>query len=183
MDGQPQAQFVRVDFVMATSDAERIGINSAAEVTTGAVGENAALARHYTGIHGALKMLADRLGLLLMHLEQMQKGAIPMNHQVCGTRCSSVCCTCACCTQPLQLLPLECGGCSLHLQGPSCMASISKCSRSVPLHKRWSCGVVGYKFALDRCWQVVLGPMSPSRSMSARVQPPSSCHCCYSPSC
>lgn len=80
--GEPETQFVKVEYSMATSDAERIGVNSAAEVTTGAVGENSALARHYTSMHGALKMLAERIGLLLSLLEQMQAGTIPINHQV-----------------------------------------------------------------------------------------------------
>jgi hypothetical protein len=80
--GKPETQFVKVECSMTTSDAERIGVNSAAEVTIGAVGENSALARHYTGMHGALKMLAERIVLLLSQLEQMQAGTTSINHQV-----------------------------------------------------------------------------------------------------
>ena len=67
---------------MASSDAERIGVNSAAEVTSGAVGENSALARHYSGLHGSLVMLAERVEALHGLLEQMQSGTTPVNHQV-----------------------------------------------------------------------------------------------------
>lgn len=81
--GVPQTQFARVEYTIATSDAERIGLNTAAEVTSGAVGDNAALAQHYKGVHGGLSMLADRIKLLLTYLDEMRVGTVPVNHQVC----------------------------------------------------------------------------------------------------
>lgn len=82
MDDKPEMRFVRVAYKMSSSDAERIGVNSAAEVTTGAVGANSALARHYTGLRGSLAMLTERLQHLIPLLQKMEAGEVPMNHQV-----------------------------------------------------------------------------------------------------
>ena len=83
VDNKPELRFVRVAYNISSSDAERIGVNSAAEVTTGAVGANSALARHYSGLRGSLAMLTERLEHLIPVLEKMQKSEIPINHQVC----------------------------------------------------------------------------------------------------
>ena len=87
IDGRPDTRFVKVDFSIASSDAERIGVNSAAEVASGQAGENSALARHYAGLHGSLAMLKERLELLVQALQRMQDGAAPVNHQVCFNAC------------------------------------------------------------------------------------------------
>ena len=87
IDGRPETRFVKVEFSIASSDAERIGVNSAAEVASGQAGENSALARHYAGLHGSLAMLKERLELLVQALQRMQDGAAPVNHQVCFNAC------------------------------------------------------------------------------------------------
>lgn len=84
VDGRPETLFVKASHVMAASEAERIGVNAAAEVVAGAaVGENSALSQHYAGLHSALKMLEERLEVLRAYVARVQAGEAPKNHQVC----------------------------------------------------------------------------------------------------
>ena len=83
VEGRPETLFVRAAHVMAASEAERIGVNAAAEVVVGAaLGGNSALAQHYTGLHSALKMLEERLEVLRAYVVRVQAGEAPKNHQV-----------------------------------------------------------------------------------------------------
>ena len=83
----PRRALSRLNSALPAADAERIGVNSAAEVASGQAGENSALARHYAGLHGSLAMLKERLELLVQALQRMQDGAAPVNHQVCFNAC------------------------------------------------------------------------------------------------
>lgn len=83
VDGSPELLFVRASFVVDTTAAERIGVNTAASILpSGGGGENSALAQHYTGLQSALHMLAERVEHIVDYLRRMQAGEVPYNHKV-----------------------------------------------------------------------------------------------------
>lgn len=87
MDGVPQTLFAKVAFAMATSDAERIAVNAAASSVPSGGGNDSALTQHYTSLHSALAMLAERTQIILEYCRDMEAGNVPVNHEVCADHC------------------------------------------------------------------------------------------------
>ena len=82
MDGVPQTVFAKAAYSMATSDAERIGVNAAANITPSGAATESALSQHCSSLHSALQMLSERVQIIHAFCLQMQNGQVPVDHQV-----------------------------------------------------------------------------------------------------
>lgn len=81
VDGSPTTIFVAADYVIQTSEAERIGVNQVARVLpSGNDSGSEQLIAHYSSLHAAIKMLSGRIASLHTTLTQMVEGQIPMDH-------------------------------------------------------------------------------------------------------
>jgi hypothetical protein len=83
VENQVQTVFARAVYTMATSDAERIGVNAAANVTPSGGASESALAQHCSSLHSALQMLSERVQIIHAFCKEMQDGNAPIDHQVC----------------------------------------------------------------------------------------------------
>ena len=82
MDGVPQTVFAKAAYTMATSDAERIGVNAAANVTPSGGASESALSQHCSSLRSALQMLSERVQILHAFCLEIQEGKTPVDHQV-----------------------------------------------------------------------------------------------------
>lgn len=75
--------WVKAEHSIATADAERIAVQTVAQLLpSGAGGADSALAQHYASLISAMKMLQDRVALLLHYCGQMQAGSVPHDDKV-----------------------------------------------------------------------------------------------------
>ena len=82
VDGVPQTVFAKAAYTMATSDAERIGVNAAANVTPSGGASESALSQHCSSLRSALQMLSERVQIIHAFCLEMQQGKTPVDHQV-----------------------------------------------------------------------------------------------------
>jgi Maintenance of mitochondrial structure and function len=82
VEGVPQTVFAKAAYNMATSDAERIGVNAAANVIPSGAATESALSQHCSSLHSALQMLSERVQIIHAFCLEMQEGKVPVDHQV-----------------------------------------------------------------------------------------------------
>jgi len=81
VDGSATHQFVAAEYVIQTSEAERIGVNQVARVLpSGNDSGSEQLIAHYSSLHAAIKMLSGRIASLHTTLRQMVQGEVTMDH-------------------------------------------------------------------------------------------------------
>eukprot|EP00879_Flechtneria_rotunda_P001616 GHRR01001776.1.p1 GENE.GHRR01001776.1~~GHRR01001776.1.p1 ORF type:complete len:320 (+),score=108.09 GHRR01001776.1:194-1153(+) len=81
VDGVPQTVFVKANYSMETSDAERIGVDQVAKILpSGKASGSEQLNAHLAGLHSAIKMLSGKLGAIQQHLELVAQGKAPFHH-------------------------------------------------------------------------------------------------------
>lgn len=92
VDGVPQTIFVKANYSMETSDAERIGVDQVAKILpSGRASGSEQLIAHLTGLHSAIKMLVAKLGIIQQQVEQVAEGAVPFPHAMMRQVNSLVC--------------------------------------------------------------------------------------------
>lgn len=74
--------FVQLDYTLATEEAERIGVDHVARMSSGDTGDNSAVAEHLQAQHSAIKMLHNRIALILQYIQAVEKGEVPKDHDV-----------------------------------------------------------------------------------------------------
>ncbi|KAK7489284.1 hypothetical protein BaRGS_00019392 [Batillaria attramentaria] len=82
VNGEATVLFVQLDYTLATEEAERIGVDHVARVTTGDATDSSTVAEHLQAQHSAIKMLHSRIQLILKYITAVEKGEIPKNHDV-----------------------------------------------------------------------------------------------------
>jgi COP9 signalosome complex subunit 6 len=83
-DGTPVFHFVLSDFTIATSEAERIGVDQVARIvpSTGSFAGSTQLTSQLNSMHSAVTMLVDRVAALHALLIKMQSGEVPFDHEI-----------------------------------------------------------------------------------------------------
>lgn len=83
-DGTSVFQFVSSDFTIATSEAERIGVDQVARIapSTGSFAGSTQLISQLNSMHSAVTMLVDRVAALHALLIKMQSGEVPFDHEI-----------------------------------------------------------------------------------------------------
>lgn len=82
INGQSTVLFVPLEYTLATEEAERIGVDHVARVSTSDSGESSSVAEHLIAQHSSIKMLDSRVKLLLQYIKAVQAGDLKMNHDI-----------------------------------------------------------------------------------------------------
>lgn len=82
VDGEATMLFVNLTYTLATEEAERIGVDHVARMSSNEAGESSLVAEHLTAQHSAIKMLHSRVRLILEYMKAVQAGLLPLNHEI-----------------------------------------------------------------------------------------------------
>ncbi|XP_044267049.1 COP9 signalosome complex subunit 6 [Tribolium madens] len=80
--GEATMLFVNLSYTLATEEAERIGVDHVARMSSTDSGESSLVAEHLTAQHSAIKMLHSRVRLVLEYMKAVQSGQLPTNHEI-----------------------------------------------------------------------------------------------------
>ncbi|XP_046344975.1 COP9 signalosome complex subunit 6-like [Haliotis cracherodii] len=72
--------FVELSYTLATEEAERIGVDHVARMSSSDTGESST--EHLIAQHSSIKMLHSRVKLILEYVKAVQAGEVPKNHDV-----------------------------------------------------------------------------------------------------
>ncbi|XP_013393595.1 COP9 signalosome complex subunit 6 isoform X1 [Lingula anatina] len=82
VNGVATMLFVELQYTLATEEAERIGVDHVARVSSSESAENSLVSEHLTAQHNAIKMLHGRVKVILDYLKAVQAGEVPKNHEI-----------------------------------------------------------------------------------------------------
>ncbi|KAF5269266.1 hypothetical protein FQR65_LT02567 [Abscondita terminalis] len=82
VDGEATMLFVPLTYTLATEEAERIGVDHVARMSSTDAGESSLVAEHLTAQHSAIKMLHSRVRLVLEYMKAVQAGTLPTNLEI-----------------------------------------------------------------------------------------------------
>lgn len=82
VNGEATMLFVELSYTLATEEAERIGVDHVARMASGESSENSQVAEQLQAQHNAVKMLANRVRLILEYIRAMERGEVPKSHDV-----------------------------------------------------------------------------------------------------
>ncbi|XP_055699111.1 COP9 signalosome complex subunit 6 [Phlebotomus papatasi] len=82
VQGEATMLFVPLKYTLATEEAERIGVDHVARMSTNDGGENSVVAEHLMAQYGAIKMLHSRVKLVLAYIKEVESGKIKPNHEI-----------------------------------------------------------------------------------------------------
>ncbi|KAF4518399.1 hypothetical protein B566_EDAN010492 [Ephemera danica] len=80
--GEATMLFVELPYTLATEEAERIGVDHVARMSSSDTGESSLVAEHLTAQHSAIKMLHSRVRLLLQYARAVQAGDLPPRQDI-----------------------------------------------------------------------------------------------------
>jgi len=82
INGEATMLFVELSYTLATEEAERIGLDHVARMTSNETGDSSLVAEHLQAQHSAIKMLHSRVKLILEYIKASQAGTLPKNHDI-----------------------------------------------------------------------------------------------------
>nr|CAG4644915.1 EOG090X08T4 [Leptodora kindtii] len=83
VNGEATMLFVELSYTLATEEAERIGVDHVARMATaGDASESSQVAEQLQAQHNAVKMLSNRVRLILEFIRAMECGEVPKSHEV-----------------------------------------------------------------------------------------------------
>lgn len=82
MNGVPKMLFVELTYTLSTEDAERIGVDHVARMSSNDAQENSLVAETLTVQFNAIKMLHSRVKMLLEHLKETKKSKKLVNNEI-----------------------------------------------------------------------------------------------------
>ncbi|XP_066262063.1 COP9 signalosome complex subunit 6 isoform X1 [Euwallacea similis] len=82
VSGEATMLFVPLTYTLAAEEAERIGVDHVARMSSTDSGESSLVAEHLTAQHSAIKMLHSRVRLVLEYMKAIQSGQLPRNHEI-----------------------------------------------------------------------------------------------------
>lgn len=82
VQGAATMLFVPLTYTLATEEAERIGVDHVARMSTNEAGENSVVAENLVAQHSAIKMLHYRVKLVLAYVKAVENGTLPPNHEI-----------------------------------------------------------------------------------------------------
>eukprot|EP00882_Tetradesmus_deserticola_P007977 GHRQ01008401.1.p1 GENE.GHRQ01008401.1~~GHRQ01008401.1.p1 ORF type:complete len:320 (+),score=177.84 GHRQ01008401.1:360-1319(+) len=90
--GAPQTIFVKANYSMETSDAERIGVDQVAKILpSGKASGSEQLTAHLAALHSAIQMLVAKLGVIQQQVQAVADGQLPFPHAMMRQVNSLVC--------------------------------------------------------------------------------------------
>ncbi|XP_074657481.1 COP9 signalosome complex subunit 6-like [Tubulanus polymorphus] len=82
VNGEATMLFVELTYTLATEEAERIGVDHVARVSNTDSVECSSVVDHLTAQHNAIKMLHNRVKLILEYIKAAQAGQVAKNHEI-----------------------------------------------------------------------------------------------------
>ncbi|ELT89268.1 hypothetical protein CAPTEDRAFT_163068 [Capitella teleta] len=82
INGVATMLFVELTYTLATEEAERIGVDHVARVSTADTSESSTVAEHLVAQHNAIKMLHRRVLLVLRYIQAVEAGTLPRDHEI-----------------------------------------------------------------------------------------------------
>jgi COP9 signalosome complex subunit 6 len=82
VEKEAKMRFVELVYVLATEEAERIGVDHVARVSGGDLRESSMVAEHLLAQHNAVKMLHGRIHIILEYIKAVEQGKLPKNHEI-----------------------------------------------------------------------------------------------------
>jgi len=81
MNGVPKMLFVELTYTLSTEDAERIGVDHVARMSSNDAQENSLVAETLTVQFNAIKMLHSRVKMLLQYLKEVKNSDQEVNNE------------------------------------------------------------------------------------------------------
>jgi len=81
VNGEATVLFVDIPYTLATEEAERIGVDHVARMSTAETGDSST-AEHLVAQHSSIKMLHNRVKVILAYIDAAQKGEVAKNHDI-----------------------------------------------------------------------------------------------------
>ncbi|KAL5004818.1 hypothetical protein ScPMuIL_018274 [Solemya velum] len=82
VNGEATMLFVELPYTLATEEAERIGVDHVARMSTADIEESSSVAEQLIAQHSSIKMLHSRVRLILEYVKAAQAGDVPKNHDI-----------------------------------------------------------------------------------------------------
>lgn len=82
VSGEATMLFVELSYTLATEEAERIGLDHMARMSTNESGESSLVAEQLQAQHSAIKMLHSRVHLILDYVRAVKEGKVAANHEI-----------------------------------------------------------------------------------------------------
>ncbi|XP_055594080.1 COP9 signalosome complex subunit 6 [Uranotaenia lowii] len=82
VQGDTVMLFVPLSYTLATEEAERIGVDHVARMTTNDSDENSVVAEHLMAQHNAIKMLHSRVKIVLAYIRAVESGQLETNQEI-----------------------------------------------------------------------------------------------------
>eukprot|EP01087_Luapelamoeba_hula_P003084 TRINITY_DN12905_c0_g1_i1.p1 TRINITY_DN12905_c0_g1~~TRINITY_DN12905_c0_g1_i1.p1 ORF type:complete len:323 (-),score=60.05 TRINITY_DN12905_c0_g1_i1:143-1111(-) len=80
INDEPTMLFSKVNYKIETGEAERIAVDHVAHVTASGAEPGSQMTAHLNGVHNAIKMLHNKIRVLLMFLEATRSGQMKLDH-------------------------------------------------------------------------------------------------------
>lgn len=80
--GEATMLFVPLTYTLATEEAERIGIDHVARMSTNETGEKSVVAEHLVAQDSAIKMLNKRIQIVLKYIKDVENGKVAANQEI-----------------------------------------------------------------------------------------------------
>ncbi|EDW38923.1 GL13811 [Drosophila persimilis] len=82
VDGEATMLFVPLTYTLATEEAERIGVDHVARMTSNESGEKSVVAEHLVAQDSAIKMLNTRIKIVLQYIKDVEAGKLKANQEI-----------------------------------------------------------------------------------------------------
>ncbi|XP_058825519.1 COP9 signalosome complex subunit 6 [Topomyia yanbarensis] len=82
VQGDAVMLFVPLTYTLATEEAERIGVDHVARMSTNDSDENSTVAEHLLAQHNAIKMLHSRVKIVLAYIKAVESGQLEVNQEI-----------------------------------------------------------------------------------------------------
>merc|ERR1711992_414565 len=80
--GETRMLFVKLGYTLATEEAERIGLDHVARISSGSSEVQSRVSEHLLVQHSAIKMLASRVALIRDYVKAVEAGELTLNHDI-----------------------------------------------------------------------------------------------------
>lgn len=90
VDEQPRLLFIKVHYTLVTEEAERIGVDHVARLSSAGHSEISQVSEYMQVQQSAIKMLSSRINIILQYVKAVKAGDIPLDESVMR-QCMSLC--------------------------------------------------------------------------------------------
>jgi len=90
IDGQPRMLFIKVQYTLVTEEAERIGVDHVARLSSAGHSEVSQVSEYMLVQQSAIKMLSTRIDIILQYVKAVKAGEISLDQNIMR-QCLSLC--------------------------------------------------------------------------------------------